>query len=102
MTLKEPKYFGLVTLSMTGQPAKHNRCPLCGGRLKRGLATIPFVLDKGIVLIKEAPAEICQNCREPYTTGKVTDRITDLLSQMRALSTEVSIVTYSESQPAPV
>jgi YgiT-type zinc finger domain-containing protein len=86
---------------MTGGLVNHNRCPLCGGRLKKGVATIPFVLDKGIVLIKDVPAEICGNCREPYTTGKVTDRITDLLSQMRALATEVSIIHYSESQPAP-
>ena len=87
---------------MAGEPANHNRCPLCGWRLKKGVATIPFVLDKGIVLIKGVPAEICQNCREPYTTGKVTDRIASLLSQMRALATEVSIINYSEPQSAPV
>jgi YgiT-type zinc finger domain-containing protein len=87
---------------MTGAPANPNPCPLCGGRLKKGVATIPFVLDNTVVLIKGVPAEICRSCHEPYTTGKVTNRLTSLLNQMRALQTEVSVIAYSKPQPALV
>jgi YgiT-type zinc finger domain-containing protein len=84
---------------MTGEHEKHNRCPLCGGRLKPGVATIPFVSGKTVILIKNVPAEVCQSCHEPYTVGQVTDRITGLLKQARMVPAEISIITYSEAQP---
>jgi YgiT-type zinc finger domain-containing protein len=87
---------------MIGELEKNSRCPLCGGRLKSGVATIPFLLPDTVVLVKDVPAEVCQSCHEPYVTGKVTDRITDLLNQLRAFPAEVSIVSYFGSQPALV
>jgi YgiT-type zinc finger domain-containing protein len=84
---------------MTGEHEKPKRCPLCGGRLKQGVATIPFVSGKSVVLIKNVPAEVCQSCHEPYTVGLVTDRITELLKQTYMVPAEISIITYSETQP---
>jgi YgiT-type zinc finger domain-containing protein len=83
---------------MTGKPERNNRCPLCGGHMEHGRATIPFVLPDLVVVVKDVPAEICSSCHEPYTVGKVTDRITYLLSQARSLHTEVSVIHYSTSQ----
>ena len=85
---------------MTGEHAKLNRCPLCGGRLKSGTATIPFLLSTGFVLINSVPAEIFQNCHEPYTIGAVTDNLFALLNQSRQVSAEVSIINYAELTPA--
>jgi YgiT-type zinc finger domain-containing protein len=59
---------------------KKNRCPLCGGRLRHGLAAVPFLLPDSVVLIKDVPAEICANCHEPFATGQATDGIIGLLS----------------------
>jgi len=82
---------------MTGEPAKsEGRCPLCGGRLlPNQTATIPFVLENTVVVVKDVPAEVCASCHETYTTGQVTDRLTDLLKQLRSLQAEVSVVSYS-------
>jgi YgiT-type zinc finger domain-containing protein len=72
------------------------RCPVCGGRLVPNQnAMIPFILENSVVVIKSVPAEVCANCREPYTTGEVTDKIVELLQQLRSLKTEVSIFSYS-------
>ena len=81
---------------MTGEHASYNsRCPLCGGRMEQTqTATIPFVLENTVAVIKDVPAEICANCHEPYMTGEATDRIVELLRQLRSLHTEVSIVSY--------
>ena len=84
---------------MTGERGRNNRCPLCGGRLKLGAATIPFTFSDTVILIKEVPAEVCQSCHEPYVTGQVTDRITNLLNQLRAVPAEVSIVSYTDAPP---
>lgn len=86
---------------MTGELERNSRCPLCGGRLRPGVAIVPFVLPDAVVLIRDVPAEICHSCHEPYMTGKVTDRITTLLNQLRAFHAEVSIISYSEAWPVP-
>lgn len=86
---------------MTGKLVKNSRCPLCGGRMKRGMATIPFILGNTVIVVKDVPAEICSNCHEPYMTGEVTDRITVLLNQLRSLLAEVSIVSCSQLEAVP-
>ena len=82
---------------MTGALERNRgRCPLCGGRLVANQkATIPFILENMVAVIKDVPAEVCANCHESYMTGSVTDRMTELLKQLRSLQTEVSVVSYS-------
>jgi YgiT-type zinc finger domain-containing protein len=76
-------------------------CPLCGGRLRLDVATIPFILGEDmVVVIKGIPAEVCSNCHEPFVAGRVTDQVSALLRQLKLLRSEVSVVTYSESVAA--
>ena len=79
---------------MTGELEGGSLCPLCGGRLRPGVATIPFVLGETVIVVKSVPAEICGNCHEPFTTGRVTDEIMALLRQLRTVNAEVSVVHY--------
>jgi YgiT-type zinc finger domain-containing protein len=58
-------------------------------------ATIPFVLENTVAVIKDVPAEVCASCHESYMIGEVTDRVTEYLRQLRSLQTEVSVVSYS-------
>jgi YgiT-type zinc finger domain-containing protein len=87
---------------MIGEHEKHNgRCALCGGHLDANRrATIPFVLENAVVVVRDVPAEVCRNCREPYMTGAVTDRITQLLRQLHTLQTEVTVVSYAALREA--
>ena len=86
---------------MSGERASNNRCPLCGGSLKPGVATMPFVFDNTVVLVKNVPAEVCSSCREPFVAGAATDRLTQLVGQVRQLPAEVSIVSFTERAAAP-
>jgi len=83
---------------MTGKPEnKTGLCPLCGGKLVANqLATIPFVLGKVVVVVKDVPAEVCRNCGEPYLAGIVTDRLLNLLERFAHLPIEISVTSYSE------
>ncbi len=85
---------------MAGEVEERSSCPLCGGRLKTGIAAIPFVFEGTVIVVKDVPAESCRSCHEPYVSGKVTDKLTKLLSQIKALQTEVSIVSYADRQAA--
>jgi YgiT-type zinc finger domain-containing protein len=83
---------------MTGRPGSPKRCPLCGGRLQHGQAMIPFVLRRSAILVRDVPAEICQSCHEPYMIGAVVDRVTRLLTRLRKMRAEVSVVSYADSR----
>lgn len=83
---------------MIGQLENNGACPVCGGRLHAGTATIPFVFADTVVLVKNVPAEICASCREPFTRGQVTDQITQLVKRVKDLRTEVSVISYVESE----
>lgn len=83
---------------MIGDQGNKERCPVCGGHLSAGVVTIPFIFPDTAVLVKQVPAQICENCREPFTTGTVTDRLVNLVRRVKDLHTEVSIVSYTESE----
>lgn len=81
---------------MTGAQ-ENSICPTCGGELQPNLATIPFILEPDtVIVIKGVPAEICTNCHEPFVAGQAADQIATLLRQLKALRSEVSVVTYAE------
>lgn len=82
---------------------KDRICPVCGGLLEDGKATIPFITSRNIIIVvKDVPAEICLDCHEPYARGNATDQILALLKQLKSLKSEVSVVTYSPKQYALV
>ncbi|MGA9351562.1 MAG: YgiT-type zinc finger protein [Anaerolineae bacterium] len=80
---------------MTGE-LENDRCYFCGGKLAPALATIPFVMSTGIVIIKEVPAEVCIQCSEPIMTSEVAAVVDGLLKQMQRSGFEVSIVPYEQ------
>ena len=85
---------------MTGVPEENDLCYFCGGKLEAGLATIPFVMNKSIVIVKQVPAEVCTQCGEPIMNSDVAAVVDRLLKQAQRSGFEVSIVTYGQSQPA--
>ena len=87
---------------MTGKPEnRKGLCPLCGGRLAANQrATIPFVLGKVVVVVKDVPAEVCQNCSEAFLSGMATDQLVKLLERFVQLPVAVSVTSYSELMSA--
>ena len=85
---------------MAGELEERKTCPLCGGRLKPGVSAVPFVFEGTVIVVKVVPAESCRSCHEPYVSGKVTDNLAELLTRLKALKTEVSIVSYADREAA--
>ena len=81
---------------MTGE-LENSICPTCGGQLHTGVATIPFLLsEEKVIVIKGVPSETCGDCHEPFMSGKVTDDVMALLSQLKRLGSEVSVVSFPD------
>ena len=85
---------------MTGEP-ENNHCYFCGGKLKPGPATIPFVVDSNVIIVKEVPAEICVQCGEAIMSSDVAAVVDRLLKQAQQLGFEVSVLTYGQPSLTP-
>jgi YgiT-type zinc finger domain-containing protein len=88
-------------LWMIGKQESSGRCPLCGGSLVHQQATIPFLLQGTLSVIRNVPAEVCMECDEPFLAGDATDTVAHLLSELQSLNTEVSVISFPESALDP-
>jgi YgiT-type zinc finger domain-containing protein len=83
---------------MTGVP-ENDRCYFCGGKLEPGSATIPFMLNSSVVIVKQVPAKVCTQCGEPIMSSEVAAVVDGYLKQAQRSGFEVSIITYGHLKP---
>lgn len=51
-------------------------CVICKtGETRPGRTTTLFERGRAVVVIKDAPAEVCENCGEDYTDEATTERL---------------------------
>lgn len=70
----------------------NEKCPICrNGVTKPGKTTLTFsTADGAIVVFRNVPADVCDNCGEPYVSSEVSKR---LLEQAWAESDKGVVVT---------
>ena len=81
---------------MTGKRGRNKvkRCPLCGGELKDGITTIPFLIGEKVAVVKNVPAEICSECGEAYMKSSVAGKVESLLDRLEELGCEMTVIHY--------
>jgi YgiT-type zinc finger domain-containing protein len=84
---------------MTGAQ-ENERCYFCGGRVSPDFATIPFVVGKSVIVVKQVPAYVCSQCGEAIMDSEVAQTVDQLLKRAWQSGFEVSIITYSALEPA--
>ncbi len=80
---------------MTGE-LENDRCYFCSGRLEPKQATIPFVLNGTVAVVKNVPAEVCTQCHEAIMSSPVARKVEVLLKQIYTLKSKVAVLSYSE------
>jgi YgiT-type zinc finger domain-containing protein len=71
-------------------------CVICkNGRTKNGLVTVPLERGRSNVIIKEVPAEICDNCGEYFLTEKVTERVLAIAEEAVKHGVEIEVLRYA-------
>jgi YgiT-type zinc finger domain-containing protein len=72
------------------------RCILCRhGESKPGLVTVTLQRGETTVIIKEVPAEVCENCGEYYLDEGITERILSMAEEAVAKNVEVEILRFA-------
>lgn len=71
-------------------------CVLCKANLIKGNVNHIVDLGEGIIIIKNVPANICQQCGEYYLDTKTALKLESIIEDIKRNKVEVFIVNYSE------
>jgi YgiT-type zinc finger domain-containing protein len=71
-------------------------CVICKqGRTLDGTATVTLERGGSIIIIKEVPAEVCENCGEYYLSEATTEKIQAMAEQAISQGVVVEILRYA-------
>jgi len=72
------------------------KCVICKqGRTHGGMTTVTLGRGHTTVVIKDVPAEICENCGEYYLSEEVTEKVHDLAEQAVQHGVEIEVLHYA-------
>ncbi len=72
------------------------KCVICKiGETREGIVTVTLQRDMSIIIIKNVPAEVCENCGEYYLSEKVTDTVLQIAEKAAENKPEVEILQYA-------
>jgi YgiT-type zinc finger domain-containing protein len=71
-------------------------CVVCKhGETRPGKATVALQRDETTVVIKEVPADICENCGEYYLSEDVSRRVLTMAEEAVGKGAEVEILRFA-------
>jgi len=71
-------------------------CPICKhGKTKNGTTTLVFEKGRSTIIIKNVPAEICDNCDESFISENVSREVVELADKEVRKGIEIEILNYA-------
>jgi YgiT-type zinc finger domain-containing protein len=70
---------------------------MCKGELIEKKVNYMVDLEKTIIIIKDVPAKVCDQCGEQYFDDETSQNIEKIVNKLKDLSTEVTIINYKEN-----
>jgi YgiT-type zinc finger domain-containing protein len=72
------------------------KCVLCKtGETQPETATVTLERNQTVIVIKDVPADVCQNCGEYYLSHAVTERIYGQAEDAVRRNAEVEVLRYA-------
>ena len=77
-----------------------DRCDLCGGELKPGTTVLEIWRGTELVVIRDVPADVCQQCHEAYLTAAISAQLDHFLQEYQQHRPEqyLAVPQFSASQ----
>ena len=72
------------------------KCFMCKGETSKKLVNYLVDIDNNIIIIKEVPANVCNQCGERYFDNDVMKNLEKIIDEVKKVSMEISIVNYRE------
>lgn len=71
-------------------------CFMCKGKLEEKNTTFMVELDNCIIIIKNVPSLVCEQCGEVLYSNEVSKQLEKLVNAVRNSITEITIINYSK------
>jgi YgiT-type zinc finger domain-containing protein len=72
------------------------RCVICKqGETRPGRATVTLQREESTIIIKDVPAEICENCGEYYLSESIAEKIMSRAEESIRKGAEVEILRFA-------
>ena len=71
-------------------------CFMSKGKLEEKNTTFMVELDYSIIIIKNVPSLVCEQCGEVLYSNEVSKQLEKLVNAVRNSITEITIINYSE------
>ena len=71
-------------------------CFMCKGKIEEKNTTFMVELDNCIIIIKNVPSLVCEQCGEVLYSNEVSKQLEKLVNAVRNSITEITIINYSE------
>jgi len=72
------------------------KCVICkSGTMRSGTATVTLEREGTTVIVKEVPAEVCENCGEYYLSEEVTAQVHELAEEAVRHGAEIEVLRYA-------
>ena len=71
-------------------------CFMCKGKLEEKNTTFMVELDNCIIIIKNVPSLVCEQCGEVLYSNEVSKQLEKLVNAVRNSITEITIINYPE------
>ena len=70
-------------------------CAFCKGLYNDGFSTYVATLDDSVIIVKNVPCLICEQCGDVSYIGTVYSRLEQIVDALRDSITEVAVVKYT-------
>ncbi len=70
------------------------KCTFCKGAAQEGLSTFTTDLGDCIIIIRNVPSLICEQCGETYYSTEVMQQVYRIVQSVRETMSEITVVNY--------
>ncbi len=73
------------------------RCPTCGGDRVSGQTTFTADLGFGVIVIRDVPATVCDQCGEEWLDDQTLEHIEHLVDHAKQAKSQLEMVSFKQS-----
>ena len=75
-------------------------CFMCKGKMENKLTNYIADLGKTIIIVKDVPSQVCQQCGEVSYSDEVARQLERIVESLQSQSMEIAVTNYSSNNAA--
>jgi YgiT-type zinc finger domain-containing protein len=71
------------------------KCPICAGKIEAGKTTFTVDLTTGVVVVRNVPAFVCNQCGEDWIEDKISMKIEKIATRARKENAHLEMISMA-------